>query len=67
MGISNDVDELAYDFVYEYLDREPEIMDVSEFIWDNAEGGLEVDEMDGLTEKVFQAVLIKLSKVRDKF
>lgn len=67
MTDQNDVDDLAYDFVFEYLDRDPEITDVSEFVWDNAEGDVEDSEMDSLVEKVYQAVATKLTEVRDNF
>lgn len=67
MTDQNEIDDLAYDFVFEYLDRNPEITDVSEFVWDNAEGDVEDSEMDGLVEKVYQAVATKLTEVRDNF
>lgn len=67
MTDQNDIDDLAYDFVFEYLDRNPEITDVSEFVWDNAEGNVEDSEMDSLVEKVYQAVATKLTEVRDNF
>lgn len=71
MRISNYEDvlakALAYDFVYGYLESEPDRMDVSEFVWDNAEGVLEDKEVGILVEKVFQEVIIQLSEVRDKF
>lgn len=67
MTDSNDVDDLAYDFVFEYLDRDPEVTDVSEYVWDNAEGDIEDSEMDDLVEKVYQAVSTKLGEVRDHF
>lgn len=63
----NDVDDLAYDFVFEYLDRNPEITDVSEYVWDNAEGDVQHSDMDSLVEKVYRAVATKLTEVRDNF
>jgi hypothetical protein len=36
---------LAESFIIEYLEREPEFLDVVEFIEDNAEGDIELDDI----------------------
>jgi hypothetical protein len=62
MAILFDADELARDFVLEYLDREPEWVDVGEFIDDR------LDEYDSdVVIEVHNSVIAYLDTIAQRF
>lgn len=62
-----DADDLAYDFVTEYLERNPEYIDVAEFVSDNDPDDLLPDEEDAFIQAVYRLVLVYMNEAARKF
>lgn len=66
MAILIDTDELARDFVTEYLDRTPEFGDVYEHVWDAM--GFDGDKIDhGDVEEVYEKVTVILDTIAQRY
>ncbi len=66
MAILIDTDELARDFVNEYLDRTPEYGDVSEFMWDTMGFDGETLDSDDVSE-VYGKVIVILDTIAQRY
>jgi hypothetical protein len=65
MATKEEIQELAKDFVLEYLERDPEYMDVVEYVSENIDDEDDID--DDLLKEVFTTVVGELDAVSELY